>query len=294
MNPVMFMERSLEGLKRRTRTHRDRWGLGTERDWTVDQNAGTVSFAFPDGRVARAPVQIVGTLDENGRFQWSWAMPSVHEGVRQHALALRRFGAEHGLLSLTSTHTTASLYDAWGWTAAAVHLCDASGAYCAKTGSQRVFMTFGRVEIVEEQEVTRQEPAVRLARNQAANASIDVDRADGALALVRIYCQGTYYADLAYRRAVGTGQDDAHRQTAITAKTLLYARTWRDDHLWRPTTVAWPSPHDTAKARDWRVKQSPRGHYVTFAAPHDGTLRRHRYEVRKFDEGLRIIGYRWT
>ncbi|WP_421246920.1 DUF6882 domain-containing protein [Aeromonas sanarellii] len=145
-----FMQHSLEGLQEQTAIHRATWQLGKEQSWYVDQDLGIIRFEFADGVVATAPVQIVGTYNpQNGTFLWGWDHPSVTEPLRRTATLVRHYGAEHKIADFTEREVTCTEAEAWEFTAVAVRLDSANGAYRANTGGALVYMTFGTVTLTK-------------------------------------------------------------------------------------------------------------------------------------------------
>jgi hypothetical protein len=144
-DPGFFITQSLEGLRAQTAAHASTWGLGREERWSVDMDAGTITFHFTDMR-AVAPIQVVGTYDpSNGTFVWGWDHPSVPGSLREHARLVREFGERHGLANLTERMIYCSQEEAWEFTALAARLGGAHGAYRGDAGGPLVFMTFGEL-----------------------------------------------------------------------------------------------------------------------------------------------------
>jgi hypothetical protein len=89
--------------------------LGTETQWNLEMDAGTLRFAFADGRVLTAPVQVIGTYNtSSGTFLWGWDHPSVPEPLRRAAQRVHDYGQAHGIAAFTTRSTTCSESDAWG------------------------------------------------------------------------------------------------------------------------------------------------------------------------------------
>jgi hypothetical protein len=147
-----FIAGSVEGLKMTTDAHKATWHLGEEKSWNVDQDTGQIVFAFANGTTASSPVQIVGTFNaKDNTFMWGWDHPSVVPTLQASAVRVRAFGEEHGLREFTTQKVSCSEMRAWEYTALAMRLSKASGAYRAETAPGTfVFMTFGEVFLAKE------------------------------------------------------------------------------------------------------------------------------------------------
>jgi hypothetical protein len=137
----------MEELKAKTAAHDASWHLA-DADWNVDQDVGDIVFTTPQGIVATAPVQIIGTYNSlDGTWLWSWDNPSIEPALQGHALQLRDYGEKHGIAQLTTRKLACSEDDAWRLTALACKLCGAQGAYRVPADSTYIFMTFGNVTL---------------------------------------------------------------------------------------------------------------------------------------------------
>lgn len=142
-----FIEQSFAGLQGSTQIQAETWGLGSEQRWSVDQDQGTLTWYFADGKQAVAPVQMIGTYYQ-GEFLWGWDHPSVKAGLDQAAHQVKAWGEEHNLPHLTERKVAISDIEAWKYTALAMRLDKASGAFRAIAGGgTTVFMTFGKVTV---------------------------------------------------------------------------------------------------------------------------------------------------
>ncbi len=151
MNPEEFIAESLQGLEAQTGAHVATWHFGEEDEWFVDQDEGLLQFAFADGTVAEAPVQIVGTYNpDDGSFLWGWDHPSVASALQEHARLAREFGEEHQLANYTTRKVLCSEAEAWEFTAVAARLAEANGAYRGDAGGPLIFMTFGEVALYKD------------------------------------------------------------------------------------------------------------------------------------------------
>jgi hypothetical protein len=145
--PEFFVAQSVAGMQGQREILRERYRLGEESHWSIDQDAGTLTLEFADGTVATAPVQIVGTFNpRDGTFMWGWANDAVDARLRRAANRARGWGAENGVERYTTAKLDSSLAEAWEFTAVAARLDEATGTYSVNTDGPAVFMTFGTIE----------------------------------------------------------------------------------------------------------------------------------------------------
>ncbi|HEY1124163.1 MAG TPA: hypothetical protein VGE65_00910 [Sphingobium sp.] len=122
--------------------------LGKEHyDWSVDLEEGWIRFTSPT-KVVSAPVQVIGTYNTlDGTFLWGWDHPSVPKALGAHARLARQFGQKNNLPQFTTRKVKCTEQEAWAFTAVALYLANAQGAYRGPSGSTMVFMTFGTIKI---------------------------------------------------------------------------------------------------------------------------------------------------
>lgn len=143
-----LLETGLNELAAKASAHDALWQIRQAKQWSVNQEAGTIQFQFADGRTATALAQFIGSINtKNGTWLWAWDNPSITEPLRQHALAVRAFGeAQHHEL-LTTRKFPCDEELAWRLTALAAKLNNAQGAYRAPAGAALLFLTFGNVTL---------------------------------------------------------------------------------------------------------------------------------------------------
>jgi hypothetical protein len=116
-------------------------------DWSVDLEAGMITFTSATKMVS-APVQVIGTYNtRDGTFLWGWDHPSVPEPRRSDARLARQFGQLQDLPLFTTRMVECTEEQAWRFTAVALYLSGAQGAYRGPAGTTMVFMTFGEMTI---------------------------------------------------------------------------------------------------------------------------------------------------
>lgn len=148
-NLEAFIAGSLDGLKLMNDAHRAAWRLGQEKSWRVNEKAGKIIFTFADGAEVSAPVQVIGTYHaKDCMFTWGWGHPSVARGLQQHAAGVKAFGEELAVEEMTTQQVPCTEQQAWEYTALAMLLAEANGAYRAQIAPDTyVFMTFGEVAV---------------------------------------------------------------------------------------------------------------------------------------------------
>ena len=126
--------------------------FGNERyDWSVDLDTGLITFTSAT-KVVTAPVQVVGTYNtRDGTFLWGWDHPSVPEPRAADARLAREFGLRQDLPLFTTRMVECTEDEAWSFTAVALYLAGAQGAYRGPTGPTLVYMTFGDPTIAANQ-----------------------------------------------------------------------------------------------------------------------------------------------
>ena len=81
------IDKAMAGLQALTAAHEGLWQI-SRAAWSVDQDAGKITFTSPSGIVATAPVQIVGSYNTQDRtWLWGWDNSSLHAPLTEHAKA---------------------------------------------------------------------------------------------------------------------------------------------------------------------------------------------------------------
>ena len=147
-----FIAGSIEGLRQTTAAHSATWQLGKEKTWNVDQDTGKVVFSFADGTTATSDVQIVGTWNANdSTFLWGWDHPSVEAPLQLNAARVKAFGELHGNAELSTRKNVCAEARTWDYTALAMRLSEASGAYRAEAAPGTwVYLNFGEVTLARQ------------------------------------------------------------------------------------------------------------------------------------------------
>jgi len=141
------IDRAMGGLRALTAAHDGMFQI-SRAAWSVDQGEGAITFTSPNGLIATAPVQIVGSYNtRDGTWLWGWDNPSLEEPLTEHARKVRSYGQERGYDLLTTPKLACPEEQCWELTALACMLADAQGAYSGPAGATRIFMTFGGIKL---------------------------------------------------------------------------------------------------------------------------------------------------
>ena len=141
---IMQGEQLLEAL---AQVHSSQWGLGTADRWDLDQEAGVITWTFPD-KTATAPVQVLGSfMPAKDSWCWSWANEAIRPELCRDAETVRAWGEEHGLEVLTTPQFSADGELAGSLVALAVRLTEATGFYKGGEVGAAPIMTFGPVTL---------------------------------------------------------------------------------------------------------------------------------------------------
>src|SRR5688572_22394657 len=151
-----LLRASLTELQMKTTLHQSDWGIANYPRWDVDQATGKLTFSYPDGRNAVCAVQFIGSFNHRkNTWFWSWANSTVREELKQHSIAVRKFGETNRIAQLTTPGWSGTQQDAWEMVALATKLCEAQGAYRGPSDDLYMFMTFTDVQLSHEPQKPR-------------------------------------------------------------------------------------------------------------------------------------------
>jgi hypothetical protein len=132
-----------------TRAHAQRWGLGTAQRWVLDQDAGTITWAFAD-RIVSASAQILGSWNSQvGSFVWAWDNETITPQLSLTADQVRAFGVEHDVPALRSSPLKLDEEQVRDLVAVAFGIVGATGLYHPYDGQLATYISFGPVTIEE-------------------------------------------------------------------------------------------------------------------------------------------------
>lgn len=134
---------STEYLKQKIAQCQSEFNLGAHERFDWHQETGELIWS--DAGVPRvvAKVQFVGSVSKKSNtWLWSWANPSILDGVKGDLLAVKAFGVKHQIEKLTTAKWPAEEVDGWEMTSIAAKLCGAKGAYRAPDANGFTFLIF--------------------------------------------------------------------------------------------------------------------------------------------------------
>ncbi len=125
------------------------WGFGRTERWAVDLDAGSIQWVLPDGVVARATVQLIGTwASDLGSFRWGWDHPAVAAGAAPAAAAAKAFADAHDIVELQSVEITCTPETAQDLASVAVLIGGLQGLYVGQASrTARAYLGFGGVTL---------------------------------------------------------------------------------------------------------------------------------------------------
>ena len=131
--------------------HSQSWGLGQALHWDVDLAAGTIMWVLADGKIARAPAQLIATWSSSeNSFLWGWDHPSAPEGTAVAAGTLKRHAEAHDIAQLLERKVECSMDDGWQLAAMAVLAGDLQGVYRGQASETAwAYIGFGKVTLTK-------------------------------------------------------------------------------------------------------------------------------------------------
>ena len=140
---------SINYVAAQQQAHTSLWGLGTEQNWDVDLDAGTLTWhATEKGMTVTAPTQLLGTWNPDDQtFLWGWDHPSAPPGTAIAAEAVRQYATAHGIAELQPRSISCSFDECYRVAATASPIGDLQGVYRADAGGPWVYLGFGPVSI---------------------------------------------------------------------------------------------------------------------------------------------------
>ncbi len=132
------------------RVHRERWGLGEEHRWTLDQREGLVRWELP-GRTASAPAQVLGSWSpDSSTFVWSWDNDTIAAPLRRTAERVRAWGVEHEVFALSASPLRLDEQQAMDLVALAFRVGQCTGLVPPARGGLASYVVFGEVSVTHD------------------------------------------------------------------------------------------------------------------------------------------------
>lgn len=137
----------MEELRINTGMH-DRLFQISKANWQLNQDTGIITFTSPEGLVASAPAQVVGSYNiVDSTWLWAWDNPSIEPTLTEHSKITRDYGTKRGIAELTTAKLTTTQEKCWEFTSLTCKLGNNQGAYRGPAGETMVFITFGAVTL---------------------------------------------------------------------------------------------------------------------------------------------------
>jgi hypothetical protein len=217
------------------------WGLGEERRFEVDQEAGRMTLFFRDGKQAELPIQIIASfLPAERNVRWAWANESVAPTLAAAASELKRYGETRAVAALTRAGQALSFEDLVKYAALAASRFGCTGLYrCLREDYSTVFVGFGPPELQSK------DGAPLPANKWWPRARAGEESQAAARSLVEAWDAEMFPVDRDFHRLKARTDDEL--DSAIEAKHSIYRRYWSPKKdSWRPGDLTWPSDHDPA------------------------------------------------
>ena len=144
-NPFAVIADAQEAMAEKAKENRA-WGLEDATHWDFNLEDGTITFALEDGRLAIAPMQIIGTRSrDDDTFLWGWDHPSVPEPLAKHATRLHAWAQANDLSEVSAQLEVLPEDKIWEYTLLAAYLSDAQGVYRPSGDDMPyIYLTFGK------------------------------------------------------------------------------------------------------------------------------------------------------
>ena len=133
----------LSWLQQRTAEDGEAWGIGSEKNWTLDLSAGRLNFSFADGRNMSGQIQVLGTFNKkDGSFLWAWDNPSIPNALRLSAMAIRDWAEANGEQELTQPKIHVDETRIWAWLGFSARESGADGGYRVNSNGTDIYLTY--------------------------------------------------------------------------------------------------------------------------------------------------------
>jgi hypothetical protein len=216
----------------------ERWGLGTETDFSFDQDDGQLKLVFENGKSLAFPSQFIGSFDpSDNSFLWAWANPSLAENLTALARSIKEQGTAQGEAILTTAKQGLNFDEITQLVAFAGRQGEMPLVYrCIVNGHVSLFLALGEPEHFDAK-----------GKRVASMMTTNIGRAEREAADARVAAfDKDCFAANADKQS-NKGKADALK-TAIASKMIAYQRDWsRNDDYWEPSSAGWPSDHDTGE-----------------------------------------------
>jgi len=144
-----FQEMAFNHTQALMAAHTSSWRIEEAENWDVNLIGGIITWTFADGKVARAPAQLIATWSNTeGTFLWGWDHPSAPPGTALAAQAVHDHAKRHNIKQLLDEKIVCSLEDGWQLAAMAVLAGDLQGVYRGQANeTASAYIGFGNVSL---------------------------------------------------------------------------------------------------------------------------------------------------
>lgn len=129
--------------------HENLWHISQADRWDADLTVPEIRWIFADGRIVRAPLQLIGTWNSSDEtFLWGWDHPSATPQTAIAAQTVKTFADERSLETLQVSKTRCSFEEGWELAAIAVLTADLQGVYRGQASETAwAYLGFGQITL---------------------------------------------------------------------------------------------------------------------------------------------------
>lgn len=148
-DPAALREMAMAHTQTLMSAHEGLWHISEAQTWDVDLKAPEIRWIFADGRIVRAPVQLIGTWNSvDNTFLWGWDHPSATPETGIAAAAVKAFADKHAIASLQSAKAACTFEEGWDLAAHAVLIGDLQGIYRGQASDTAwAYLGFGQITL---------------------------------------------------------------------------------------------------------------------------------------------------
>lgn len=144
-----FKEMAFNHTQALMAAHTASWHIDHAENWDVNLVGSVITWTFADGKIARAPAQLIATWsNQEDTFLWGWDHPSAPPGTALAAQAVRDHAARHNIEQLLEKKVACSFDDGWQLATMAVLAGDLQGVYRGQASDTAwAYIGFGEVTL---------------------------------------------------------------------------------------------------------------------------------------------------
>ncbi len=135
----LLMERATSYLRAKNRLCWSEWRLDERSRFEWSQEAGTIVFSGPDGRVT-ADIQFIGSWSaDTNTWMWAWHNESIDHHLKTSVLNVKRYGEIHDLPELKEAILDGPIEAAWDMTSLSCYILQSDMGYRAPDSAKDKF-----------------------------------------------------------------------------------------------------------------------------------------------------------